>query len=153
LGYDVYKDGVKQNDDLLFGQNFLAKGTGRYTVRACSFTSGISGESSEIVIENNDTSVVINPPDTTALPTPAETVLQVYINPSNNMLTIATDSEIENVLIYGIDGKLILRSKENAAINVQNLPAGMYFVEVGTKQSSADKSATQRQVRKIYKIR
>ncbi|MCL1850412.1 MAG: hypothetical protein FWF70_03260, partial [Bacteroidetes bacterium] len=51
LGYNVYFDGTKINNYLLFGQSFItAKNAGRYAVRAISLTSGISDTSVNFVL-------------------------------------------------------------------------------------------------------
>ena len=54
--------------------------------------------------------------------------LSVYPNPVHDLLTIQ-GIDIQSVNIYSIDGQLLISTWENA-INVSDLPSGMYLVRV-----------------------
>jgi uncharacterized membrane protein len=51
VGYNIYKEGVRLNEDLVFGQNFVTGEEGCFTVRAYSLASGISAASEETCVE------------------------------------------------------------------------------------------------------
>lgn len=53
LGYNIYKDGIRLNEDLIFAQSFIDdnyEGSACYTIRAYYLNDGISEESDEICI-------------------------------------------------------------------------------------------------------
>jgi len=55
--------------------------------------------------------------------------LTVYPNPAQNVITIHDKPEGSVVNIFGIDGKVVLKSKESK-IDISTLSAGRYFVEL-----------------------
>lgn len=66
--------------------------------------------------------------------------LSVFPNPVSSTLHIKTSKPIsfEKVNVYSTLGKLIIESSENQ-INLENLSAGIYFVEVVTNKGSVTK--------------
>ncbi|MCF8380587.1 MAG: sulfatase-like hydrolase/transferase [Bacteroidales bacterium] len=66
--------------------------------------------------------------------------IQVYPNPSKDIITLNSDFPISNVRIYRISGKLAYsRSKvrkENFSVDISFLESGMYFIEIVTTQQS-----------------
>lgn len=68
--------------------------------------------------------------------------LSVYPNPTSNLLNLANadNLNIEKLAIIDVTGKILLEQKSNTSqIDVQQLPAGMYFLEItanGTKQNT-----------------
>lgn len=55
----------------------------------------------------------------------------VFPNPSEDFITISTDSEIDQVTVYGLNGKVML-TQNNGNIDISNLPAGAYIAKVKT---------------------
>ncbi|HYD90224.1 MAG TPA: T9SS type A sorting domain-containing protein [Flavobacterium sp.] len=62
-----------------------------------------------------------------------------YPNPAAAHLNIVTpeNTSIEQITIAGINGNTILTQTHTSQINVQQLPAGMYFIEIKTDSGSS----------------
>ncbi|PHR35246.1 MAG: hypothetical protein COA38_02860 [Fluviicola sp.] len=61
---------------------------------------------------------------------------RIFPNPSSDFVTISTDSEIEKVSVYGLNG-LIMITQNNGDLDISNLPAGVYIVKVKTSTGVA----------------
>lgn len=61
----------------------------------------------------------------------------VYPNPANNMLNIRTENRIEEVRVMSLTGQLMLRGNASV-INVSELPAGTYLIQVTTDNGIAN---------------
>ncbi len=59
--------------------------------------------------------------------------LTVYPNPATEWIHINSNKKIENSAIYDLNGKL-LTSTHKTTINVKNIPAGIYILEVKTDE-------------------
>ena len=61
--------------------------------------------------------------------------LTIYPNPTNDIFYIGGLQEKASLTIYDINGKEIMRKKDylNEPVNIYNLRAGVYFVEVNNK--------------------
>jgi ELWxxDGT repeat protein len=59
-------------------------------------------------------------------------IISVYPNPANSNLTVQVSGTIESVLIYNTSGKLVQSEIKNT-FSVENLPAGIYFLQVQTE--------------------
>ncbi|MFH4968928.1 family 16 glycosylhydrolase [Gaetbulibacter sp. M240] len=56
---------------------------------------------------------------------------KVFPNPVKTELNIKTSETIDDMALYDIFGKLVLKHKEiGRSINVENLPAGVYFLKI-----------------------
>lgn len=62
----------------------------------------------------------------------AENNFTVYPNPTKSILTIKNNSNIKITKINIIDasGKIVMEEKEYNSMNVQNLPAGIYHLQI-----------------------
>lgn len=60
----------------------------------------------------------------------------VYPNPTSNFLNIETEDQINEVVVYDLQGKLILRTNEKT-LDVSNLNSGLYFLKVKSANSSS----------------
>lgn len=62
----------------------------------------------------------------------AEELIRAYPNPARDQIHIqhANAAAIESIGIYDLTGKMLLSCKKQSTINIENLPAGMYTVEV-----------------------
>ena len=68
--------------------------------------------------------------------------ITIYPNPTSDMISLKTESKIEQVSIYNSQGQLMVKyagyqNLDN--INVQNLQAGTYFIKLRLKNSKNDR--------------
>ncbi|WES97248.1 T9SS type A sorting domain-containing protein [Chryseobacterium arthrosphaerae] len=73
--------------------------------------------------------------------------LKVYPNPASDILNIISDSKISKVTVNSAEGKLLLSKRfdtVSAKLNIKDLPAGVYFVNITT----GSKSSTQKIIKK-----
>ncbi|BCY27518.1 T9SS type A sorting domain-containing protein [Flavobacterium okayamense] len=56
---------------------------------------------------------------------------KMYPNPVQNVLTIESNSDIENIEIYSLEGKLVLKSNQKQ-IDVQSLVSGIYLLKINS---------------------
>jgi len=71
-----------------------------------------------------------------------EANVTVYPNPFNDQLTIEGDSKIQYLLMYGIDGALVKEYQPQVnltTILLEDLPAGIYILEINTETGSQRK--------------
>ena len=74
----------------------------------------------------------------------------LYPNPTDGQVTVATDGEAQDIIIYTTDGhpvggwKLISLSDSHATLDVSNLPDGLYLLSIHTPQGVATKKLTVR---------
>ncbi|WP_435523091.1 T9SS type A sorting domain-containing protein [Chryseobacterium indoltheticum] len=57
----------------------------------------------------------------------------IYPNPTNGILNIKTDSEINVVNVTNVVGQKLKIQYSNNQINMQGLPSGVYIVELVLK--------------------
>ena len=69
---------------------------------------------------------------------PLVDLIEVYPNPVVNELNLRTDSiQLEQVIIYGVLGKVIIKIKKNLdIINTSSLKVGVYFLKIKTDQGT-----------------
>jgi hypothetical protein len=119
VGYNVYSDGVRLNNDLIFGQHFASDATGEFTVRAYSLATGISAPAKA---SGNSIPELVRPAD-----------VSVYPNPVRDLLFIRSDEPVESLSVYDLTGR---RCKQagygTAALFVGDLSSGIYLVKVKT---------------------
>lgn len=60
-------------------------------------------------------------------------MLSIYPNPTSDILNIKTDSKINSVSVVDITGKKVNVKLEDGKIDVRSLPAGIYLINVETK--------------------
>ncbi|MFY7670834.1 LamG-like jellyroll fold domain-containing protein [Tenacibaculum sp. MEBiC06402] len=60
---------------------------------------------------------------------------KMYPNPASNILTIKTDNEIDQVVIFSVLGKKAMTIKNTNIIDVSNLNKGIYLVRITTKDN------------------
>lgn len=58
--------------------------------------------------------------------------VSIYPNPASSTVTIQTNEAIENVIVYNLLGKEILRGKSEI-INISSLSQGMYILQIETQ--------------------
>ena len=71
-----------------------------------------------------------------------------YPNPTDGKVTVSTDSEVEAIVIYTLDGrpvggwKFISLSDSQATLDVSSLADGIYLLTVRTKNGTTVKKLT-----------
>src|SRR5690554_178660 len=65
--------------------------------------------------------------------------VNVYPNPTNNMVNIETDEQLSNYIIYDVSGRQIQSNlfAGSNQINLQNVTTGVYFIKVTTVQGNS----------------
>ena len=69
----------------------------------------------------------------------AETYLNVYPLPVKHILTISTNATIQRVIVYDIVGGIVMQRQNVTQIDVSNLLAGNYFVQIETDKGTFTK--------------
>ncbi|MBC7410125.1 MAG: T9SS type A sorting domain-containing protein [Arcicella sp.] len=66
--------------------------------------------------------------------------IKIYPNPTTSIVNVATPNEtINQINVYDMHGRLLKSQKgnnDNDQINIQELPNGMYMIEVKTRQGT-----------------
>lgn len=60
--------------------------------------------------------------------------ISIFPNPVSHQLNISSDKKVEQVLIYDLMGKQILRREKEKNIDVSLLKSGIYFIKIKTDQ-------------------
>jgi hypothetical protein len=129
--YTVYVNGEKVSDteETTFVTGFDKSGTYVYTITS-SCNSEESEHSEECVVYLNITGI-------------EETNLNcnIYPNPVKDILYIETETEIEEVMVYDVYGRVQnLRNSETQklrnSIDISNLKSGIYFVKINTEKGN-----------------
>nr|WP_321244895.1 M28 family peptidase [uncultured Psychroserpens sp.] len=106
-------------------QTYVPVANANYAVEV---TSGTCTERSECLLF-----------DTLGLESFSVEELKVYPIPAKNFITVELSSEIATDLnLFDVSGKLVLNKTitENTELNIKNLPQGIYFLKVNTKEKS-----------------
>ncbi len=129
LGYNVYRDGVKVNSDLVtettyVEMNLPGNETYCWQVTAVYEFCGESDFSNEVCL---DVYEGVNEYDNT---------INIYPNPAKDYVKIDANSTIDRVLITNMAGQVVRNIEAVSAtyttIDTQAFGAGVYFVEVST---------------------
>jgi hypothetical protein len=62
--------------------------------------------------------------------------LKIFPNPVNNILNIKSDSNIDEIQIFDLNGRLIFNenyNSENIIVNTEQLSAGMFLIRIKTQ--------------------
>lgn len=59
-------------------------------------------------------------------------VLEIFPNPTHNIININSNKKINKIELYDLQGKLILKENETDQINISNLKEGVYFIKIYT---------------------
>ncbi len=89
---------------------------------------GRNGPESEWVYRTTKPVVVANEPP---LPAPTTKTIAVYPNPAEDRITVEGIEQGEEVVLYDVLGRAMLRSRTPTDIDVSALPPGVYVVRVG----------------------
>jgi hypothetical protein len=122
VGYNVYCNGVKLNDDLIFGQSFTANSPGDYMVRAYSLASGISEKSNTW----RSTGDGIQPVSATGN-------VRIYPNPVKDILYVRSEMPVESLTVYDLSGRVCKQAGAGATtLSMKDLNSGLYLVKIKT---------------------
>ena len=120
-----------------------------YTTRSIELdTAGYANQDVFIAIRNTTTGgfillldqLTILGAETATLPVQSNDItVSLYPNPVKDQLNVSSESTINAVLIYSLQGQIMLETKETDLIDLQNLPAGVYQVLVQTAAGTVRK--------------
>lgn len=131
IGYFVDCDNYNEYDDtnLVTNSNFYFtnNNTFNYVVN-----SGANGAQQLIITNTNGDSAIYNNANLSTIKIGLDNTSIVYPNPLEDVLNIKTKIDIDNINLYGIDGKWIQTFENNSEnkIDVSNLKSGIYLIEV-----------------------
>ncbi len=57
-------------------------------------------------------------------------LFSIYPNPAENILTVATDFQVETIKIYSLFGQLVIDNANTNTIDVSRLTQGFYLAEI-----------------------
>lgn len=61
----------------------------------------------------------------------------IYPNPVSDVLNIQTAQQIDKVVIYNMQGRVVLQSKAVSSVNVSSLNSGIYLLEIHTPKGTS----------------
>jgi len=67
---------------------------------------------------------------------PDNVKLSVYPNPASNVIHISASFPVEEIALYDVMGKVVLRSTDTKQIQVHTLNAGMYLLKIYANQQT-----------------
>ncbi|GHT61817.1 hypothetical protein FACS189451_04680 [Bacteroidia bacterium] len=93
-------------------------------------TSGVGGDFdfsaiSKLTFSETGTTEIISPPEVSTL--------KLYPNPVRDELFVTSDSKIESITVFGLQGNVLLRSNgqsSTAKLSLGFLPKGIYVIQV-----------------------
>ena len=131
VGYDVYVNEKLAADNIkeLSYSVENAKGLNVVSVVAIYENEMSSINIVDVMLIENNESIEENEP-----------IFNIYPNPANDKLFIATEANVEEIAIYDIYGRLCCRDASNAStstidtfnVSVQDLENGIYFINIKT---------------------
>lgn len=68
-----------------------------------------------------------------------KTQISIYPNPASDFITVKSDSEVKNIVIYDISGKRVNSFSGVNSINVKSLLPGAYLMKIETKEGTTTK--------------
>ena len=65
--------------------------------------------------------------------------MNVYPLPVKHILTISTNATVQRVIVYDVVGGIVMQKQNVTQIDVSNLLAGNYFVQIETDKGTFTK--------------
>ena len=131
LGYNIYRDNVKVNSDVLgtpeFAETLSEDGTYCYTVTTV-YTAGESAKSDEDCVTI-----------TVGVYELEKGSVSIYPNPATDVVNVNSNQLLERVRIFSIAGQVIYdnESQQNSyLINTSTLESGVYFIQINVNGES-----------------
>jgi len=118
---------IKEPDDFASNQDAAA-------IAISSWPYGIAGEWNDISITNSIYYIIEYPVSTNIKKNVVENSVQLFPNPTKDIIEIKSDIEIKEICITTIDGKLIKTALQKV-IDLKNLKTGIYFLIITTKEN------------------
>jgi len=146
VGYALY-DNPQNNPPLQCGiTNTYFGGAPTFDTEYVYFTGLTPGETYYLRIwddNNNDTGAIyfclLAYTDPNAIGIYPNQQIELYPNPAHDMIYINSDEKINQVEIYNVSGKQILRKQVNTPLNtldVQSLDKGLYFIKLSLQNKN-----------------
>ncbi|MDR0507429.1 MAG: T9SS type A sorting domain-containing protein [Dysgonamonadaceae bacterium] len=126
IGYNVYKDGIRLNKSLIFGQSYKTDDVkGRFSVRAYSIESGLSAEA---LLDLTKISSAYSPYGSP----------NVYPNPAKDVINIDSEKNIESVSVFDMTGRLLEQIDSwTGSLSTKNWKQGVYLIKIITPDGEA----------------
>ena len=112
-------------------QFFVPNGTYNYRV----YKQGYNQVTGSVTVDNNDIDIGLRLTQEITLNQQINSI-QIYPNPASQLLTIKSNSPIEQIIIFDISGKKIKSikaSNKRTTINVSELKPNIYILKIFTK--------------------
>lgn len=101
-------------------------------------------DSTEVVaLFNEPNPVTPPPPPPSGLTDKNDDIITVFPNPSNGIINIKSETDIQSISIMDFTGKVVLSKNQVSTIDIYSLETGIYFLEINTKE--------RRYIRKVIK--
>lgn len=102
-------------------QSITVQQSGSYWVKTTDTNGCKSGDTTNVIMAPNGINTISN------------NGISIYPNPAQKELNINVSSgSIAEIQIMDLTGKVVAKSKNESIMNIESLPAGMYFVRVST---------------------
>jgi len=119
------------NSSYDYGTQITQQSDGKYVIAGytsffCSDRAfGLTRISSNQALSNNDFEM--------------KESIKIYPNPTNSSVNISSDSTINRLVLYDIQGRILetnLVQESNSKIDISSRPKGVYFLKIDTQQGS-----------------
>jgi hypothetical protein len=120
----------------LYSDRLLDFGSYNYYGRGIGLTyfdiSAIVPDSKSLIYFKKSAETCGTPPPfpTSIPPSVFDPKIQFFPNPTHDVLNIGTDLSVFDIKISNLSGQIVLKSANTTAINIGNLPNGLYFLQV-----------------------
>lgn len=133
-GYNIYRDGVKINEELIIEENYqdldVEEGTHLYGVTSVIFDQETYASHTLVEVGTNDIQDL------------SQDAISIYPNPSNDYTKITSDVAVKKIEVYGSSG-IKLKEIENIGaenhINTSTLSNGIYIIRIHINQAIINK--------------
>ena len=132
-------------DDATFTWS-VANGTGAATIDANGLLTATADGTVEVTATANDASGVSDSETITisnqsvgvGINELAFEALNIYPNPTNNIVNLEVSEKLRSIKLFDLAGKVVKTFKpENTQLDVSNLNAGIYFLEIANAEKKA----------------
>jgi hypothetical protein len=128
MGYNVYRDGVQVNEELVLETTYADEvGVPGYVCYEVTAVYSVCGESDPSNEDCVDIAIGVNE---------VENTVAVYPNPATDFVSVEASSNIRSIVITNYMGQVVSTVKSveltKTTINTSDLSAGVYFIEVET---------------------
>ena len=75
---------------------------------------------------------------------PVSASVTIYPNPTGDMFSVRSESQVEEIVVSDLSGRVLLRTERTSHADVSALPQGLYLVRVRTEKGSCVKKLVRR---------